>query len=115
MGCSKLSEIICQAITPPTANYNYSPFSKYDAIVKVPSGSVQAYKTTFPWRKFTNILGISLGDVDCDGKVNISDVTTLIDIILRSSESLFSADVNDDGKVDISDVTALIDKLLRGY
>ena len=112
MGCNKLSDIICQAIIPPTTN---SPFSKYDATLKVPSSSLQDYKNTLPWKRFTNILGINAGDVDCDGKMNISDVTSLIDIILRGEDPIFSADVNGDGKVDISDVTTLIDKLLRGY
>ena len=54
------------------------------------------------------------GDVDGNGKVNIDDVTALIDILLKGSEAPAAADVDGDGKVNIDDVTALIDLLLRG-
>ena len=60
--------------------------------------------------------GISnlVGDVNIDGKVDISDVTTLIDVILGKNvyHDHDAADVNIDGKVDISDVTLLIDIIL---
>ena len=59
---------------------------------------------------------VMLGDVDDNGKVNITDVTTLIDYLLGSEVSTFNstnADVNQDNKISISDVTALIDKLLQ--
>ena len=58
---------------------------------------------------------ILAGDVNCDGKVNISDVTALIDSILGSATEPFSpqnADVNGDGVINISDVTTLIDMIL---
>ena len=53
------------------------------------------------------------GDVNGDGKVDISDVTNLIDVILNGGESP-GGDVNGDGRVDISDVTRLIDVILNG-
>jgi hypothetical protein len=56
-----------------------------------------------------------LGDLNCDGEVNISDVTTLIDILLSDgidSETLRRGDLNGDGEVNISDITTLIDILL---
>jgi len=53
------------------------------------------------------------GDVNGDGKVNISDVTNLIDVILNGGESP-GGDVNGDGNVNISDVTRLIDMILNG-
>lgn len=58
-----------------------------------------------------------LGDVNCDGFVNIADVTNLIDHLLGSSSGNFkaaNADANDDGSVNIADVTTLIDYLLGG-
>jgi len=55
------------------------------------------------------------GDVNGDGIVNISDVTTLIDYLLSDNSpgiQLENADLNIDGNVNISDVTVLIDNLL---
>ena len=57
------------------------------------------------------------GDADGDGKVNISDVTALIDYLLTGNTAdidIDGADTNRDGKINISDVTDLIDFLLMG-
>ncbi|MBR4828448.1 MAG: C10 family peptidase [Muribaculaceae bacterium] len=54
------------------------------------------------------------GDVDGDGKVNIDDVTMLIDNLLTDSVSVGAADCDDNGVVNIDDLTYLIDYLLRG-
>ena len=56
-----------------------------------------------------------LGDVNCDGSVDISDVSSLIDYLLGNDAGTFSpanADTDRDGEVSISDVTMLIDALL---
>ncbi len=52
------------------------------------------------------------GDVNGDGEVNISDINTLIDIILSASTDNEAADVNHDGEINVSDVNALIDIIL---
>jgi len=57
------------------------------------------------------------GDVNMDGKVNIEDVTKLIDVLLGSllcDYDPVAADVDGDGKMGINDVTTLIDMLLTG-
>ena len=57
------------------------------------------------------------GDADGDGKVNISDVTAVIDYLLTGNTvdiDIDGADINRDGKVNITDVTDLIDFLLTG-
>lgn len=57
------------------------------------------------------------GDVNGDGYVNISDVTTLIDYLLSGDQSdvnLVGANCNYDSKINISDVSTLIDFLLSG-
>lgn len=57
---------------------------------------------------------IQLGDVNGDGAVNISDVTTLIDYLLGNNVEIVAeaSDINGDGVINISDATALIDMVL---
>ena len=55
------------------------------------------------------------GDYNDDNLVNISDVTTLINMLLRGGESNNIHDMNGDGKLSISDVTDLINFLLAGH
>ena len=53
------------------------------------------------------------GDVNGDGKVNVSDVTALINMILGViPKDMERADVNGDGKINVSDVTALVNIIL---
>ena len=53
------------------------------------------------------------GDVNGDGRVNVSDVTELINMILGvTTMNKTRADVNGDGQVNVSDVTALINIIL---
>ena len=53
------------------------------------------------------------GDVNGDGKVNVSDVTMLVNMILGTATmNQEAADVNGDGRVNVSDVTALINIIL---
>lgn len=56
-----------------------------------------------------------VGDVNCDGYVTISDVSSLIDYLLGTDVAPFkadNADTNKDGHVSIADVSMLIDYLL---
>jgi len=52
------------------------------------------------------------GDVNGDGEVNVSDVNTLINMIL-SGNLTASGDLNADGEVNVSDVNYLIDLILN--
>lgn len=59
--------------------------------------------------------GYGSGDVNFDGVVNISDVTTLIDYLLGSTPKPFNenaADIDFNGGISIADVTSIIDFLL---
>ena len=61
-------------------------------------------------------MGYIPGDVNHDGYVNMSDVTSIISYILNKAPSPFymnEADVNADGWVNISDVTAIINIILH--
>ena len=51
--------------------------------------------------------------MDGDGVVNISDLTSLVDLLLSGNPDVSAnADVDGDGAVNISDVALLIDSLL---
>lgn len=53
------------------------------------------------------------GDVNADGKVNVSDISALVNMIIGiepTNQAL--ADVNDDGKVNVSDVTYLVNIIM---
>ena len=52
------------------------------------------------------------GDVNGDGEVNISDVSTLMNVTLGIAAMNSSCDVNGDGNVNITDVTLLITYVL---
>ena len=57
-----------------------------------------------------------LGDVNSDGYINISDVTCLIDFLLKGdtvSIDAQNADMDDSSDVNITDVTLLIDYMLK--
>ena len=62
----------------------------------------------------TNLSGDStVGDVNGDGRVNVSDVSALINMILGLTPMDSNlADVNGDGRVNVSDVSALINIIL---
>lgn len=56
------------------------------------------------------------GDVDGNGMVNISDVTTLINILLSGSTDIDqeACDIDNDGRISVNDVTRLISLILSG-
>ena len=53
------------------------------------------------------------GDLNGDGRVNVSDISSLINMILGTTEmNEIDADLNGDGRVNVSDVSALINIIL---
>lgn len=67
---------------------------------------------------FIVIVKAAAGDVNMDGRVDINDVTKLINIVLGSVLNDYdpsAADYNGNGTIDISDVTALINRILTGH
>ncbi len=54
-----------------------------------------------------------VGDINADGKVNVSDITALVNMILGVvPKDIVVADINGDGKINVSDVTALVNIIL---
>ena len=89
-------------------NGKYNGFFQLSAFTPPNHDYTQGHKAVF---------GIfpDCADVNNDGKVSISDVSDLINMLLNgtSSTSPQAGDINHDGKVTINDVTALIGRLLN--
>ena len=80
-------------------------------------GKVEANKAFIPSETIDPVYLSLIGDVTRDGKVNISDVTAQIDIILgkdtpEDNYDYDAADVDGNGEIKIKDVTDLIDIIL---
>ena len=73
---------------------------------------------TFSCMKAGNMKHL-LGDVTKEGKVDITDVTALVNIILENDNTMqdnydhVAADVNMDGLINITDITELIEIILN--
>ena len=75
--------------------------------------NVRAFKTTYIY------VGYMRGDVNGDGRINITDATILIQALQEAGEtidyldefSLAASDLNRDGEVNVTDVTILINIL----
>lgn len=101
-------------------------FNKFANDVKIPenlagkkfriTGFVAKYKTQLqfiPVEVKDEAAG-TLGDINGDGEINVSDVTALINKILGTSDySNEVCDINADGEINVSDVTALINMILK--
>ena len=115
-GCSAMTAIHCWALEPPTA-FSTTFGDCYGAVLYVHAEVLEAYRQADYWRNFAMIQAVPpAGDVDGDGKVNIDDVTILIDAVLSGDTDIISyesADLNANGGLDIDDITALIDILLH--
>ncbi len=122
-GCNTLCSLYSKIEDPESVSYGsyiFEGVNKNNCKLYVPVGKVEAYQFTAPWSDFLNILeegGSSTtpvyGDVNGDGKVNVSDVTALINMILGViPKDEARADINGDGKINVSDVTALVNIIL---
>ena len=113
--CTGLTRVICQSVIPPVTGGNCFDYYRPSTLF-VPYESLEVYRAHEEWGHFSRIvpfLGAGPGDVNGDGHVNISDVTGLINVLLKGGDLPAYCDVNGDGQVTISDVTALINMLLR--
>jgi len=117
--CSALQTVTCRGMAPPVmANANCFSNAAYSrATLLVPRQQIEAYQGADYWYKFNTIEGwgsIGLGDVNADGKISITDVTSLINIMLSGNgEYNADADLNYNGRLDIGDVATIIDYLLN--
>lgn len=115
-----IDTVRCLSVNPPIISDSCFSTKTYNrARLVVPKESFNSYKNAIGWRNFIHISidgeESIFGDVNGDHRINISDVTALIDFLLSGNDSQINranSDVNQDGKINISDVTALIDILL---
>ena len=86
--CTQLTNIVCYAAEPPSCDA--SVFANYDASLKVPYSSLEAYKAAAVWRDFNNIsyiestvgleqieladLYTQAGRIVCEGEFRIYDL-----------------------------------------
>ena len=54
----------------------------------------------------------NLGDVNSDGLINVSDIVSLVSIIMDNGEYILSGDINGDGYLNILDVIQLVTIIL---
>ena len=119
-GCTGLTRI--DAYPNPSdvtlGDYVFSRVNENPCELHVLSQYVEAYREADQWKDFINIVGdldvpVNQGDVNGDGRVNVSDVTSLVNMILGViAKDEQAADINKDGKVNVSDVTALVNIIL---
>ncbi|MBO4814067.1 MAG: leucine-rich repeat protein [Muribaculaceae bacterium] len=118
--CYSLEKIYSHIYDPTKVSYSqatsvFNGVNKSTCILYVPKGRIWIYWDTDPWSEFNRYAEIPAanGDVNGDGKVNVSDVTTLINMILGViPKDTTRGDINGDGNVNVSDVTALVNIIL---
>lgn len=96
-----------------TSTWYYGP--SYDngygtAYLKLSSAEAinDVYTSLYP---YTQPVGVP-GDVNNDGKVDITDVNLVINMMLGKASYNAKGDMNNDGKIDITDVNLVINKML---
>ena len=89
-GCPALTDVICKPATPPVMASSDS-FECYNrATLHVYPPVLGTYASASYWYRFTSIVGESTvapvtGDINGDGQLTISDVTTLISRVLKGN------------------------------
>ena len=120
-GCSGLTSIYNHINHPTDVTLGSNVFlgvNTTNCKLYVTYGRVEEYRNADQWKDFANIIGnleppVIKGDVNGDGKVNVSDVTALVNMILGTiPKDLARGDINGDGNVNVSDVTALVNIIL---
>ena len=53
-----------------------------------------------------------LGDVNCDGTLNVLDVVSLVGVILDGGDYTAACDVNGDGLLNVLDIVIIVDLIL---
>ena len=125
MYCNNLNEVYCYVANPANITldsssgfiFYQSPSNYPERILHVPAGSAELYQAETKWSNYFGIIkemNGPAGDLDDDDNLTISDVTSLIDMLLNGSAIPPTADMDGNGVVNIADVITMIDMLLSG-
>ena len=124
--CSSLTSVTVKNPTPVAIADNVFS-NRANATLYVPYGSKAAYKAADYWKEFNEIVEaanpnpepeVTKGDLNDDGKVSITDVVMIIDVMagtITDANKVAAADVNGDGNVSITDCVAAIDLIAADY
>lgn len=117
--CNRLAHVYSPIKEPQNVSFSSSnPFVNGSCIVHVPKGTLALYQALSPWNKYVLIddyeqCVFAAGDVNCDGSVTSTDVTSLYNYLLNGDETyIASGDVNGDGSITAADITAVYNILL---
>ncbi len=113
--CKGLKYVIVKNEQPISDVYD-NVFSNYDLTLLVPKGSLAAYQQAPCWKNFKEIVELTMGDADGNGKVDADDVKALTNAILGNPSDQYiepAADVNGDGVVNVADLVEIINTLLK--
>ncbi len=123
-GCNALESILVYSRDVPNTDAATFTTNNLNVPVYVPAESLESYQSADNWKAFTTILPISadivdgnLGDVNNDGQVNVSDIMTIVNVILGSPTSTYyrwqMGDLNFDGRTNVSDIMKIVGLILN--
>ena len=114
--CTSLTNMFCYSIQVPTTDDDIFYYSSVkNASLHVPSSSVNAYKSTYPWNQFKEILPLVDGDVNGDCVTNATDIVEIVNYMTNNSSTSFdkvSADKNGDGSVNVADIVSFVNSII---
>lgn len=117
-----LTKITCLAKEPPTFVSAFAAADYANALVTVPTVSLDAYQAANVWQDFQNWATVDVdfgddtvpGDLNGDGVVDIDDVNIMVNVILEQvSETEGNADIDGNGTTDVEDLNKLINLILN--
>ena len=87
-GCDALTSVTCKAATPPVMASSNCLACYSTATLHVYPAVLDSYQSTNYWNQFTTIVAEdkvapAVGDTNGDGKLSITDVTSLIELLLK--------------------------------
>ena len=112
--CANLKAIFCLNEVPPLS-CSFS-MNANEGVVRVPKGSVEAYKEADGWKAYKDILKELIpGDANVDGVVNIADIVEVVNAVEGKPSERFlpyNADMDGNG-IDVDDVNAIVDSIMQ--